>query len=92
MLNSHAVLPFPGRPGEALPPILADFRRDDKSILISSVVVRGIVRLMDLGLAFAAGIAIALLYVDRYDLAADRHYLAMAALTASTSAPASAAV
>jgi Undecaprenyl-phosphate glucose phosphotransferase len=44
-------------------PRLADFRFNDKSSLVSLVVIRGAVRVLDFGTVVALGLAIALLYV-----------------------------
>jgi Undecaprenyl-phosphate glucose phosphotransferase len=55
-------------PGIALPlahiPRLADFRFHDKSSLVSLVVIRGIVRALDVSVIAVLGLAIALLYID----------------------------
>ena len=45
-------------------PRLADFRFDDKSSLVSLVVIRGAVRVLDFGTVVLLGLAIALLYVS----------------------------
>jgi Undecaprenyl-phosphate glucose phosphotransferase len=45
-------------------PRLADFRIDDKSTLVSMVVIRGVVRAIDFATVAALGLVIALLYVE----------------------------
>lgn len=45
-------------------PRLADFRFQDKSSLVSLVVIKGAMRALDFTLAFALGLAIAILYVN----------------------------
>jgi Undecaprenyl-phosphate glucose phosphotransferase len=63
-------------------PRLADFRRGDKSSLISHVVVRGFVRLVDFTLIALAGFAAAALYPGQGAIAAKPLYVPAIGLTA----------
>src|SRR5262245_48716916 len=63
-------------------PRLADFRLDDKTSLVSMVVVRGAVRACDIALICALGLAVALFYVDEPAIVGNPYYMAAIGMTA----------
>jgi len=63
-------------------PRLADFRFDDKTSLVSMVVIRGAVRALDVAIVALIGLAVALFYVDEPEILANPYYMAGIPLTA----------
>lgn len=63
-------------------PRLADFRTDDKTRLMSMVVIRGAVRVFDIALIFMLGFAVAAFYVDEPTIAGNTYYMAAIIMTA----------
>jgi len=63
-------------------PRLADFRIEDKTQLISMVVVRGAVRICDVVLICLLGLAVALFYVDEPYIIGNANYFTAIAMTA----------
>jgi hypothetical protein len=63
MVNDSAHIGFQSLPVVRQIPRLADFHFNDKSSLVSLVVIRGAVRVLDFGTVVLLGLAIALLYV-----------------------------
>jgi len=64
-------------------PRLADFRFDDKTSLVSMVVIRGAVRALDVAIVALIGLAVALFYVDEPEILANPYYMAGIPLTAA---------
>ena len=62
--TSNAPAPISAVPITSQIPRLADFRFQDKSSLVSLVVIRGAMRALDFLLVFALGLAIAVVYVN----------------------------
>jgi Undecaprenyl-phosphate glucose phosphotransferase len=63
-------------------PRLADFRLDDKTQLMSMVVIRGAVRACDVLLICALGVAVALFYVSEPMIVGNPYYMAAIGMTA----------
>ncbi len=63
-------------------PRLADFRIDDKTRLMSMVVIRGAVRALDIALVCVLGVVVALFYVDEPVIIGNTYYMAAIAMTA----------
>ena len=63
-------------------PRLADFRIEDKTRLMSMVVIRGAVRACDLAIICLLGLAVALFYVDEPVIIGNTCYMAALAMTA----------
>ncbi|KWT69437.1 putative glycosyl transferase [Hyphomicrobium sulfonivorans] len=63
-------------------PRLADFRTDDNTSLVSMVVIRGVVRTLDVFIAAMVGLAVALFYVDDPEIFANPYYMAAIPFTA----------
>ena len=63
-------------------PRLADFRVDDKTRLMSMVVIRGAVRASDIAIIFLLGFAVAVSYVDEPAIIGSTYYMAAIAMTA----------
>ncbi len=63
-------------------PRLADFSFEDKTQLISMVVIRGAVRVCDIALVFLLGFAVALFYVDEPSILGNSYYLVAIGMTA----------
>ena len=82
MLNiGHASVPQ-SVPTTRSTPRLADFRLDDKTSLMSMVVIRGAVRALDIALICILGIAVALSYVDEPMIIGHPYYMAAIGMTA----------
>jgi len=64
-------------------PRLADFRFNDKTSLVSMVVIRGAVRAIDVAIVAVIGLAVALFYVDEPEILANPYYMAGIPLTAA---------
>jgi len=64
-------------------PRLADFRFNDKTSLVSMVVIRGAVRALDVAIVALIGLAVALFYVDEPEILANPYYMAGIPLTAA---------
>ena len=64
-------------------PRLADFRREDKSRLMSMVVIRGTIRACDLAIIVILGLAVAAFYVDEPNVLTNTYYLAAVGMTAA---------
>jgi len=75
-------LPQTGQLIQRATPRLADFRPEDKTQLVSMIVVRGAVRAFDISLIGLIGLAVALLYVDEPGIIGNSYYLAAIGLTA----------
>jgi Undecaprenyl-phosphate glucose phosphotransferase len=63
-------------------PRLADFRIEDKTRLMSMVVIRGAVRACDIGIICLLGFAVAAFYVDEPAVIGSTYYMAAIAMTA----------
>ena len=63
-------------------PRLADFRVEDKTRLMSMVVIRGAVRACDIAIIFLLGFAVAISYVDEPAIIGSTYYMAAIAMTA----------
>lgn len=63
-------------------PRLADFRADDNTSLVSMVVIRGVVRTLDVFIAATVGLAVALFYLNDPELFANPYYMAAIPFTA----------
>ncbi|MEO8419940.1 MAG: undecaprenyl-phosphate glucose phosphotransferase [Hyphomicrobium sp.] len=63
-------------------PRLADFRVEDKTRLMSMVVIRGAVRACDLAIICLLGLAVAVFYVDEPVIIGNTGYMAAVAMTA----------
>ena len=63
-------------------PRLADFRVDDKTRLMSMVVIRGAVRASDIAIIFLLGFVVAVSYVDEPAIIGSTYYMAAIAMTA----------
>jgi Undecaprenyl-phosphate glucose phosphotransferase len=82
MLNiGHASVPQ-SVPTTRSTPRLADFRLDDKTSLMSMVVIRGAVRALDIALICILGIAVALSYVDEPMIIGHPYCMAAIGMTA----------
>jgi len=67
-------------------PRLADFRIDDKTSLMSMVVIRGAVRACDIAIICLLGFAVAVSYVDEPAVLGSTYYMAAIAMTAVVTA------
>jgi Undecaprenyl-phosphate glucose phosphotransferase len=84
MLNTgRAAVPQAAHANLARPvPRLADFRLEDKTRLMSMVVIRGAVRASDLAIIFLLGLAVALFYVQEPVIVGNAYYMAAIGMTA----------
>ncbi|CAN1722136.1 polysaccharide biosynthesis protein PslA [Hyphomicrobium sp. 1Nfss2.1] len=81
-IGRHTIPAIGEASARAKTPRLADFRFNDKTRLISMVVIRGAVRICDIALICFLGFAVAMYYVEEPQIFSNSYYLAAIGTTA----------